>query len=400
MQQIMTDLSQDFDPEIPEDFDSPHIEYARLRRECPVAHTNGLGGFWALTRYDDVKRAASDSSTFITSVQNVVPKVAYTGRRPPLHLDPPEHTPYRKALNPLLSQDRAELFAERARELTRRLLDPMVAKGGGDICVELSSYLPVHVFGEWMRMPEEWLETLHDAGRAFILAVHSNVPEVMKETSLRLYDMARALIALRHDEPQDPALDPTSALIAARHDGQPLPDELLVGTVRQVLVVGMVAPMVMIGNICVHLSRDKALQQQLRNDPALIPAAIEEFLRLYTPYRGFARTAVCPVEMGGRKIAPGEAIALIYASANRDEDVFPEPDKFIIDRPNIDQHLAFGRGPHNCPGIHLSRMQLRVALEEILSATAMFELDGPLTVSRWPEVGALSVPLRFSDGGR
>jgi cytochrome P450 len=353
-----------------------------------------------LTRYDDVKRAASDSSTFITSVQNVVPKVAYTGRRPPLHLDPPEHTPYRKALNPLLSQDRAELFAERARELTRRLLDPMVAKGGGDICVELSSYLPVHVFGEWMRMPEEWLETLHDAGRAFILAVHSNVPEVMKETSLRLYDMARALIALRHDEPQDPALDPTSALIAARHDGQPLPDELLVGTVRQVLVVGMVAPMVMIGNICVHLSRDKALQQQLRNDPALIPAAIEEFLRLYTPYRGFARTAVCPVEMGGRKIAPGEAIALIYASANRDEDVFPEPDKFIIDRPNIDQHLAFGRGPHNCPGIHLGRMQLRVALEEILSATAMFELDGPLTVSRWPEVGALSVPLRFSDGGR
>ena len=158
--------------------------------------------------------------------------------------------------------------------------------------------------------------------------------------------------------------------------------------------------MVMIGNICVHLSRDKALQQQLRNDPALIPAAIEEFLRLYTPYRGFARTAVCPVEMGGRKIAPGEAIALIYASANRDEDVFPEPDKFIIDRPNIDQHLAFGRGPHNCPGIHLGRMQLRVALEEILSATAMFELDGPLTVSRWPEVGALSVPLRFSDGGR
>ena len=400
MQQIMTDLSQDFDPEIPEDFDSPHIEYARLRRECPVAHTNGLGGFWALTRYDDVKRAASDSSTFITSVQNVVPKVAYTGRRPPLHLDPPEHTPYRKALNPLLSQDRAELFAERARELTRRLLDPMVAKGGGDICVELSSYLPVHVFGEWMRMPEEWLETLHDAGRAFILAVHSNVPEVMKETSLRLYDMARALIALRHDEPQDPALDPTSALIAARHDGQPLPDELLVGTVRQVLVVGMVAPMVMIGNICVHLSRDKALQEQLRDDPALIPAAIEEFLRLYTPYRGFARTAVCPVEMGGRKIAPGEAIALIYASANRDEDVFPEPDKFIIDRPNIDQHLAFGRGPHNCPGIHLGRMQLRVALEEILSATTMFELDGPLTVSRWPEVGALSVPLRFSDGGR
>lgn len=396
MQPLMTDRLQDFDPEVPEDFDSPHAEYARLRVECPVAWTEGLGGFWALTRYEDVKRAASDSSTFITSVQNVVPKVAYTGRRPPLHLDPPEHTPYRKALNPLLSHERAETFAPRARELTRALLEPMVARGGGDICVELSSYLPVHVFGEWMRIPEDWLDTLHDNGRAFILAVHSNRPETMKETSLRLYEMARALIALRHEHPQDPALDPTSALLEARHEGEPLPDELLVGTVRQVLVVGMVAPMVMIGNICVHLSRDQALQQQLRADPSLIPAAIEEFLRLYTPYRGFARTAVCPVDMGGRTIPPAEAIALIYASANRDETVFPEPDKFILDRPNIAQHLAFGRGPHNCPGVHLGRMQLRVALEEILGSTSAFDLDGPVTVSRWPEIGALSVPLRFS----
>lgn len=396
MQPLMTERLQDFDPELPEDFDSPHAEYARLRNQCPVAWTEGLGGFWAVTRYEDVKRVASDSATFITSVQNVIPKVAYTGRRPPLHLDPPEHTPYRKALNPLLSLDRAETFAPRARELTRALLEPMVARGGGDICVELSSHLPVHVFGEWMRIPEDWLDTLHDNGRAFILAVHSNKPEVMKETSLRLYDMARALIALRHEEPQDPALDPTSALLEARHEGQPLPDELLVGTVRQVLVVGMVAPMVMIGNICVHLSRDRGLQQQLRADPSLIPAAIEEFLRLYTPYRGFARTSVCPVELGNRTIAPGEAIALIYASANRDEAVFPNPDEFILDRPNIAQHLAFGRGPHNCPGIHLGRMQLRVALEEILASTGAFELDGPVTVSRWPEIGALSVPLRFT----
>ena len=114
----------------------------------------------------------------------------------------------------------------------------------------------------------------------------------------------------------------------------------------------------------------------------------------------FRRTARQATELRGVPIKAGDKVVMYYASANRDEDVFPEPDKFIIDRPNIDQHLAFGRGPHNCPGIHLGRMQLRVALEEILSATAMFELDGPLTVSRWPEVGALSVPLRFSDGGR
>ena len=392
----MSTIPQDFDPELPEDFDSAHRDYARLRAECPVAHTDGLGGFWALARYDDVKRAASESATFITSVQNVIPKVAFTGRRPPLHLDPPEHTPYRKALNPLLSLERSEAFAPRVRDLARQMLSPMVAKGGGDICVDFSSYLPVRVFGEWMRMPADWLDTLHDAGRAFVLAVHMNQPDRMKETSLRLYDMARALIAIRRETPDDPNLDPTSALLDARHEGEPLPDELLVGTVRQVLLVGLVAPMVMIGTICVHLCRDPALQQQLRDDPALLPAAIEEFLRLYTPYRGFARTAVHDVAMSGRTIPAGEAIALLYCSANRDESIFPDGDKFVLNRPNIGEHLAFGRGPHNCPGLHLGRMQLRVAMEELLAATpGGFELAGDISMSRWPEIGPLVVPLRF-----
>ncbi len=392
----MSGIPQDFDPEAPEDFDSAHRDYARLRRECPVAHTDGLGGFWALTRYEDVKRAASDSVTFITSVQNVIPRVAYTGRRPPLHLDPPQHTPYRRALNPLLGAERSESFAPKTREIARELLAPMVAKGGGDICGEFSSHFPVRVFGEWMRMPPRSLETLHDAGRAFILSVHQNRPETMKETSLRLYDMARELIALRRAEPDDPALDPTSALLAARHEGAPLPEEMIVGTVRQVLVVGMVAPMVMIGSICVHLTRHPELQDQLRVDPGLIGDALEEFLRLYSPYRGFARTAVRDVELCGRTIPAGEAISLLYASANRDEAVFPQGDQFVMNRPNIAEHLAFGRGPHNCPGIHLGRMQLRVALEELLAATPRgFTLDGAITMSRWPEIGALAVPLRF-----
>lgn len=388
-------LPQDFDPLLPESFESAHQDYARLRRECPVAHTDAYGGFWALTRYDDVRRAASDSATFITSKQNVIPKVAFTGRRPPLHLDPPEHTPYRRALNPLLSYERSEALAPVTREIAGRMLDPMVAKGGGDICAEFSSYLPVHVFGEWMNMPEEWLDTLHDAGRAFILAVHSANDTTMKDTSLRLYDMARGLIAIRRETPMDPGEDPTSALLAARHHGEPLPDEMIVGTVRQVLVVGMVAPMVMIGNIAVHLSRDRALQSQLREKPEQIADAVEEFLRLYSPYRGFARTAVRDVEFAGRTIPEGEPIALLYASANRDETIFPEGDRFHMCRPNIAEHLAFGRGPHNCPGVHLGRMQLRVALEELLARTRGFHVSGEIVPTRWPEIGALSVPLRF-----
>lgn len=387
-------LPQDFDPLLPETFDSAHEDYARLRRECPVAHTDAWGGFWALMKYEDVRRAASDP-TFITSKQNVVPRVAFTGRRPPLHLDPPEHTPYRRALNPLLSEESARALEPAARAFAVDLLKPMLAKGGGDICAEFSSYLPVQVFGQWMQIPEQWVPILHEAGRAFNIAVQSAVDDTMKETSLRLYDLARDLIAMRKREPMDPARDPTSALLAARYKDEPLPDEMIVGTVRQVLVVGMIAPMVMVGSIVVHLCRDRALQDKLRAEPALLPDAIEEFLRLYTPYRGFARTAVSDVEICGRTIPAGEPIALVYASANRDEAVFPQGDKFILNRPNLSEHLAFGRGPHNCPGVHIGRMQLRVAIEELLSRTRGFALAGEIRPTRFPEIGALSVPIRF-----
>jgi len=386
----------DFDPEVEESFDSPHAEFDRLRAQCPVAHTDKWGGFWALTRYEDVKRAASDASTFITSVQNVIPKVAFTGRRPPLHLDPPEHTPYRRALNPLLSREKTLALEPAVRRITVDLLTPLLARGEGDICGEFSSHLPVHVFGAWMNIRDRALETLHDAGRAFILSVHLNNEDQMKSTSLRLYEMARDLIAERRRNPMPVEDDPTSALLAARNGaGDPLPDEMIVGTVRQLLVVGIVAPMVMIGNMAVHLARHPDLQQALRANPADIEDAVEEFLRLYSPYRGFARTANRDVQFGDRTIREGEAIALVYASANRDEDVFEDAASFRLRRPNIGDHLAFGRGPHNCPGAQLGRLQLKIALEELLARTTGFSLNGAIGMTRWPEVGAVTVPLRF-----
>lgn len=393
-------VPQDFDPLLPETFDSAHEDYARLRRECPVAHSDAWGGFWALMRYEDVRAAASDPRTFITSKQNVVPRVAFTGRRPPLHFDPPEHTPYRRALNALLTEERVARLEPVTRRFCAELLEPLIARGHGDVCADFSSYLPVQVFGEWMNMPQDRLEDLHRAGRAFNLAVQSGVDDTMKTTSLELYALARELIADRKTNPRDPDTDPTSALLAARYEGEPLPDELIVGTVRQVLVVGIVAPMVMIGSIAVHLSRDRVLQQRLRAEPERIGAAVEEFLRLYTPYRGFARTAVRDVEIAGRRIPAGEPIALVFASANRDESVFANAETFELDRPNLGMHLAFGRGPHNCPGASLGRLELRVALEELLARTSDFELAGKIQPTRFPEIGALSVPLKLSRARR
>jgi cytochrome P450 len=388
-------MQPDFDPLRPETFESPYDDYRRLRAECPVARSDAWGGFWALTKHADVAAAASDSATFITSRQNVVPKVAFTGRRPPLHLDPPEHTPYRRAISPLLTSRKVERLRPTVRRICRDLLAPMAAAGGGDICDEFSSRMPVLVFAEWMNLAPDQAERLASAGRAFNVAVQSADADATRSSSLALYDMAREIVADRKARLRDPAEDVTSALLSARTDGEPLPEEMIVGTIRQVLVVGIIAPTVMIGSICVHLSRDQALQARLRAETALIPDAVEEFLRLYTPYRGFARTPTRDVTIRGRTIPAGDPVALVYCSANRDEDVFEDAESFRLHRPNIKDSLHFGRGTHNCPGAFLARLELQVALEELLAATSRFELAGEIVPTRMPEIGALHVPLRF-----
>ena len=388
-------MSQDFNPLCPETFDSPHVEYERLRSTCPVAHSDAWGGFWALMKHDDVAAAAADWRTFITSSQNVVPKVAFTGRRPPLHLDPPEHTPYRRALAPLLTERQVERLRPVIRSICRNLLAAMVARGGGDIVADFSAHMPIATFAHWMNLPPKAVAELTDVGQRYNIAVQSNDMEATKASSLWLYDMARQIVADRRANPLSPDEDATSALLAARVDGEPLPDDLIVGTIRQVLVVGIIAPSVMIGSIAVHLSRHPDLQAQLRANPALVPAAIDEFLRLYTPYRGFARTAVEDVTIRWRSIPAGEPIALVYASANRDEDVFEAADTFRLNRPNMKDSVAFGRGPHACVGAALARLELIVALEELLAAAPGFTMTAEPKPTRFPEIGALSVLVAF-----
>jgi cytochrome P450 len=201
---------------------------------------------------------------------------------------------------------------------------------------------------------------------------------------------------MRKEEPWDPAEDPTSAMLVARgNDGELLPEPLVLGTIRQMIVVGMIAPSVLVPCMMIHLAEHPELQDQLRANPELIAAAVEEYLRLYTPYRGFARTAKQDIEVEGREIREGEPIALVYASANRDETVFENPDEFILNRPNIDKHVAFGLGPHRCAGMPLARMMLRVTLEELLKRARITGVTGDVTMTRWPEWGVLSASINL-----
>src|SRR5580658_3008175 len=389
--------SEDYDPTQPESFDSVHEVFAELRERCPVAHSNAFEGFWAITRYQDVLNILLNPDMYITSVRNVVPGSATTRRRPPLHLNPPDHTPYRRAIDRALSASRVASLAPATRRIARELARTLVARGEADFVEHFSSPLPAFVFGEWMGLSERQTRVLWSTARAYVKAWEAFDKESVAAAGEELAAMAAEVIEERRAAPRDPSVDPTSSLLAARDAaGNPFPAELLAGCVRQVLVVGLVAPPIILGSIAVHLARHPDLQQALRDDPSLVPDAIEEFLRLYTPYRGFARTARQEVQIGGRTIKPNEAIALVYASANRDESVFPQPDEFIMRRPNIAQHLAFGRGPHMCAGTPLARQQLRIALEEILANSSGFELCGEVRMSGMPEVGPICVPLRFT----
>src|SRR5262245_48014580 len=326
-------MDADFDPLLPETFDSPHAEYERLRRECPVARSDAWGGFWAFMKHADVAEAAADSDTYITSKQNVVPKVAFTGRRPPLHLDPPEHTPYRQALNPFFTAEKMTRIEPALRRITVDLLAPYIAAGGGDICADYTHKLPGYIFAEFFNLSNELSMSIREVTTIYDKALQEANDELVKETSLRLYEIARQIIADRKANPMNPDDDVTTALLQKTWKGELLPEAMVLGTIRQMIVVGMIAPSVFIGTMLLHLAEHPDLQQQLRKDPSLIPAALEEYLRLYTPYRGFARTAKEDVTIRGRTIKKDEPIALVYASANRDEAVFPNSDQFVLNRP-------------------------------------------------------------------
>ena len=388
--------ANEYDPTQTETFDSIYATFADLRASCPVAHSSEFDGFWLVTRYQDVMDMLMNPSNFITSVRNVVPGSATTGRRPPLHLNPPDHTPYRRAIDRALSTSRVAAVEPATRRIAGELATALVARGEADFVEHFSSPLPAFVFGEWMGLTEVQTKVLWNTARTYVKAFEAFDKQTVALAGAELAKMAAEVIEQRRLQPLDPNTDPTSSLLAARDaEGRPFPPDLLLGCIRQVLVVGLVAPPIFLGSVVVHLSRDAALQDQLRGDLSLVPAALEEFLRLYTPYRGFARTSRETIEVSGRTIKPNEAIALAYASANRDESVFEDPNTFKLGRANISQHLAFGRGPHMCAGVPLARQQLRIAIEELLKKTSHFELGGEIKMSGMPEVGPISVPLRM-----
>lgn len=297
-----TELSSDFDPLVDENFETAHNQYKLLREKCPVAHSNAYGGYWALFKYDDIVKVLKNPKLYTTTVQNVVPKVATTGRRPPLHLDPPEHSPYKRTLVPFLKKEKMDELEPYIRKTIVNLLNPFIKKGGGDICEEFSHKLPGYVFAHFFNLSTDLSMSIREITKRYVKALNEEKKELIQQASLELYDIARSIIQSRKDNPMDPEKDVKSAYLNQTYKGEPLPDDLILGTIRQLIVVGMIAPVVFTGSITVHLAQNQYIQDQLRNNLELVPSAIEEYFRLMTPYRGFARTPNRDVEIRGRKM--------------------------------------------------------------------------------------------------
>ena len=387
-------VEADFDPLAEEFARDPHAVWARLRADCPVAR-GARWDFWALTRYDDVIAASSRPGDFTSSLGIVVPKNPVSGRRAPLHFDPPEHPRYRRPLNAVFAEERLPTLEPGIRGLAAELLEPFVAAGGGEFVAAVSSPFAGLVFADILHLPRDYARELNASGERFEHAQARFDEASAERENQHLYAECRKLVAGRKREPLDPREDIVSALLEVRIEGEPLDDEFVAGSLRQLLVAAHVAPTALLASAVDHLARDAALQRRLRTKPGLIPAAVEELLRLYAPNQGFARTATRDLEIRGRRIRSGEMAALVLPSANRDPEVFDHPEEFVLERsPN--PHLAFGHGPHKCAGVAVARAELRIALEELLARTSSFERAGEPQMLGWPVYGPETLPLACS----
>ncbi len=322
-----------------------------------------------------------------------MPTNPVSGRRAPLHFDPPEHPLYRRPLNVVFSEDHVAELEPEIRAISRQLVSKLVEAGEGDVVGGLSSPLTAAVFGLFIGIDMAEALELNSHSERFEWAQGHRDSKIAEEENLHLYTRCREIVAARRASPLDPGRDMISSLLLLEVDGGPLDDEFIAGSLRQLLIAAHVAPTAVIGSALKHLAVDPELQSKLRACPHLIESANEEFLRMYTPNQGFSRTAVEQTCVHGQQIEADEQVALVLTSANRDESVFERSDEFMLGRdPN--PHIAFGHGAHKCAGQPIARIEMLVALEELLRATTSFELGEIETPLQWPLYGPERLDIR------
>jgi cytochrome P450 len=384
----VTDWTSDFDHLDPRWVEDPFPLWDELRNKCPIAHTERFMGVYLPTRYEDVRAIAYDTEHFSSHrvvVRETMPP--QSGGAPPITTDPPKHRGAKNVLLPMFTPEAITHHEPRTRAICRELVGKLVGKPSCDAAVDYAQEIPVRVITHMLGIPERdgdqfriWIHELLELGVTDD-AVLARATEEMTAYFQEQADKRRA----------DPGDDLISQLLQTRINGNPLSHNHFFGTLRLLLVAGIDTTWSAIGACLWHLATHEADRKRLVAEPALLPTAVEEFLRAYAPVT-MAREISKETRINGTTFKPGEMVLLSFPAANRDPAVFPDADQVIIDR-RENRHAAFGLGIHRCIGSNLARMEIRMALEEWLARIPEFRLAPGGTVT-WSE-GTVRGPRRL-----
>jgi cytochrome P450 len=396
-------LGHDYDHYDPAFALDPHEDYAKLRATCPVAYTDNYGGFFVVTRYDDLREVLHNAKAFSSWPADTPPTPGHARALIPLEVDAPEHRRYRMIIDPLFRPKVVERMAGEIRAYAAELVDRMVTQPEFDFMREFAQPYPSAVFLRMVGLEfsvEQRDQLCAWAGTILhTTTTGASHGDTEAQTAARM-DAGKALNnflrGLLDERLTRRGNDVISLLIDAELPGARKMDyKEILNFVYVLVLAGLDTVTTAIGFSFLHLARRPDLQARIAADPSLIPGAIEELLR-YEPIVHMSRTVTEPRELSGTRLRPGDRVALPLASGHRDEKVFERADELLIDR-EIDEMLVFGGGSHRCVGMHLARLELTIALEEIFKRMPRFSVpeDAVLEAHGGQTRSLVNLPLRI-----
>ena len=396
----------DFDHNSQAHADDTVGSYRRLRETCPVAWSESNGGYWILSDYSSVFDAARDDDSFSSQRSDsggdglavVIPKTPMHFHIP-IELDPPEFRKFRKIVNLITAPAAIEKLDDRIDHHTTWFIDQVIESGKCDFTDIIG--VPAIVTIEWLGLPaKDWRRyaTAHHATLAGVPG-SEEWEQATKVDLPYLSEEMRKVISARRANPTGDAI---SFLVSQEIDGRPLTDFEVFAMTELLVAGGTGTTTSLVSQALVWLYQHQDVRRRLIEDPSLIERAVEEFLRCFSPTQALARTVTRDMEFHGCSMRAGDRVLLAWASANRDESVFEDPDLVDIERwPN--RHTAFGIGIHRCAGSHLGRRMARTILGQILERMPDYAIDVP-SLQRYPHqgtnVGFQRIPATFTPGSR
>ena len=389
----ITDWETDYDIFAKEYIKNPFPIWDGLRDQCPVAHTERWGGSWMPTRYEDLFKIARDIEHFSSRDVLVAPGGPppeedeepdedipealrdYAPEAPPITSDPPIHTWARKLLLAPFSAKSVAKYEPETRELCRSLIDGFIDEGRADGAEDYAQQIPPYVIASMLGIPKDMTATFTEWVRNFLELGLTNT-DLQGDAARLIFPFLWERIEEHKEHPQD---DLISYLLAEKVDGEPVADTHVLGTSFLLLLAGIDTTWSSIGSALWHLAQHPEDCARLVAEPELMPLAVEELLRAYSPVT-MARYVAEDVQYNGCKMSEGDRVLMNFPAANRDPDVFEDPDKVILDRKK-NPHIAFGVGIHRCAGSNLARMEMTVAIEEWLAKIPDFRLEDPDAVT-------------------